>query len=163
MKDMFMPARILCAAAVAVALARGEVVKLSVEHRDSFANQSMPYEKLTGRFNGELDPRHPLNAIITDIEFAPRNARGMVEYSATFTILKPTDMAKATGVRVYQVPHRGRSNIEGGGYFADFRARGHVIVASGWQADIVPGQGIESMVTQIVHNPDGSSITGPVV
>jgi hypothetical protein len=27
-----------------------------------------------------VDPKHPLNAIIQDIELAPRNARGMVEY-----------------------------------------------------------------------------------
>ena len=104
-------------------------------------DQGQAYEKLTGRFFGELDPKHPLNAIITDIEHAPRNARGLVEYSATFTILKPVDMSKGTGVLVYQVPNRGRANIEGGGYFADFRARGHVLVASGWQADIRPGAG----------------------
>ena len=64
---------------------------------------------------------------------------------------------------VYQVPNRGRADIEGGGYFADFRAAGHVLVASGWQADIPPGAGIETMVTPIAKNPDGSSITGPVM
>ncbi len=72
-------------------------------------------------------------------------------------------MSKGTGVLVYQVPNRGRANIEGGAYFADFRARGHVIVASGWQADIRPGPGIESLVTPIAKHADGSSITGPVM
>ena len=139
------------------------VVRLVVEHRETFPNKTQPYEKLTGRVYGELDPKHPLNAIITDIEFAPRNARGMVEYSATFTILKPTDMSKASGVLVYQVPNRGRSQIEGAGYYADFRARGHVLVASGWQADLVPGPGMETMITPIAKNPDGTSITGPVM
>ena len=140
-----------------------DVIKLTVEKREPFTDGGVAYEKLTGRFFGELDPKHPLNAIITDIEHAPRNARGRVEYSATFTILKPVDMSKGTGVLVYQVPNRGRANIEGGGYFADFRARGHVLVASGWQADIRPGPGIESMVTPIARNADGSSITGPVM
>ena len=111
-----------------------DVVRLVVEHRETFANKGLPYEKLTGRFSGELDAKHPLNAIITDIEHAPRNAGGMVEYSATFTILKPVELSKGTGVLVYQVPNRGRSNIEEGGYFADFRAAGHVLVTSGWQA-----------------------------
>jgi hypothetical protein len=59
------------------------VVKLVVEQRQPFQNKTIPFEKLTGRFYGELDPEAPLNAIITDIELAPRNARGMVEYSAT--------------------------------------------------------------------------------
>ena len=153
----------LCAALLNLSLLHGAVLKLAVERREAFPNPTQPYEKLTGRFTGELDPRHPLNAIITDIEFAPRNARGMVEYSATFTILKPVDMAKASGVLVYQVPNRGRANIEGPGYFADFRAGGHVVVASGWQADIAPGPGVETMITQIAKNPDGSSITGPVM
>jgi hypothetical protein len=142
---------------------QAEVVKLVVEHREPFANHGVPYEKLTGRFYGELDVTHPLNAIITDIEHAPRNARGLVEYSATFTILKPLDMTKATGVLVYQVPNRGRANIEGAGYFADFRDHGHVLVASGWQADIPSGAGIETMVTPIAKHADGSSITGAVM
>ena len=140
-----------------------EVGRLAVEKREPFASQGVAYEKLTGRFFGELDPKHPLNAIITDVEHAPRNARGLVEYSATFTILKPVDMSKGTGVLVYQVPNRGRANIEGGAYFADFRSRGHVLVASGWQADIRPGAGLETMVTAIAKHADGSSITGPVM
>jgi hypothetical protein len=153
---------ILCLAVLGTRL-QAEVVKLVVEHRAAFANEGLPYEKLTGRFYGELDVTHPLNAVITDIEHAPRNGRGLVEYSATFTILKPVDMTKGTGVIVYQVPNRGRATIEGGGYFADFRSLGHVLVASGWQADIPAGAGIETMVTSIAKHADGSSITGPVM
>jgi hypothetical protein len=162
MKIRTAAAALLCLA-VAGARLDADVVKLTVEKREPFANQGQAYEKLTGRFFGELDPKHPLNAIITDIEHAPRNARGLVEYSATFTILKPLDLSKGTGVLVYQVPNRGRANLEGGAYFADFRARGHALVASGWQADIRPGPGIESLVTPIAKHADGSSITGPVM
>jgi hypothetical protein len=152
----------LCALAFGPA-AQADVIRFVVEHRQPFQNAAQPYEKLTGRFFGELDPRKPANAVITDIDLAPRNARGLVEYSATFTILKPTDMGRATGVLVYQVPNRGRAQIEGGGYFADFRTGGHVLVASGWQADIAPGAGIETLVTAIARHRDGSSVTGPVM
>jgi hypothetical protein len=140
-----------------------DVVKLVVEKKEPFANAGKAYEKLTGRFVGELDAKHPLNAVITDIEHAPRNARGLVEYTATFTILKPVDLANGTGVLIYQVPNRGRANIEGSGYFADFRGRGHVLVASGWQGDIQPGPGVEFLVPPIAKRADGSSITGPVM
>jgi hypothetical protein len=159
--------------------AHADVVRLVVEKKEPLASpgavqgagqrasqgasQGIALEKLTGRFFGELDAKHPLNAIITDIEHAPKNARGLVEYSATFTIIKPVDMSKATGVLVYQVANRGRANIEGGGYFGDFRRQGHVLVASGWQADIRPGQGIETLTTPIAKMADGSSITGPVM
>ncbi|MDP3718768.1 MAG: alpha/beta hydrolase domain-containing protein [Acidobacteriota bacterium] len=161
-----MTVRSVCLAACVLlfgSAAHADVVTLVVEKREAFSSAGRPYEKLTGRFYGELDARHPLNAVITDIEYAPRNARGRVEYSATFTILKPVDMTGATGILFYQVPNRGRSGIEGGGYFADFRSQGHVLVASGWQADIAAGAGIETMVTPVARNPDGSSITGPVM
>jgi hypothetical protein len=178
---MARPSRILSIAACAVAAAStaaAEVVKLTVEHRQPFANPTQPYEKVIGRFFGELDPRLPQNAVITDIGLAPRNARGMVEYSATFAILKPADMSKATGVLVYQVPNRGRANIEGPGYFADFRAAGHVLVTSGWQADLPGASGglrspavasvnrggdLFTMEAPIARNADGSSITGPAL
>lgn len=56
------------------------------------------YEIVHGRFYGELDPASAHNTIITDLEYAPRNARGLVEYSATFAIAKPIDMRQASGV-----------------------------------------------------------------
>jgi hypothetical protein len=52
------------------------------------------YEKLAGRFFGEVDPADPSDAVITDIRLAPRNARGMVEYSGNFLIIRPVDPAK---------------------------------------------------------------------
>src|SRR6476659_6667367 len=105
MARLFKTLSFAACALLAAMSARAEVVKLTVEQRQPLANAHQPYEKLTGRFFGELDPKQPLNAVITDLALAPRNARGMVEYSATFTILKPVDMTRATGVLVYQVPN----------------------------------------------------------
>jgi hypothetical protein len=51
------------------------------------------YEQLTGVAYGEVDP----NVMITDIELAPRNSRGMAEYSIEFPIAKPIDMTVVTG------------------------------------------------------------------
>ncbi len=74
------------------------------------------YETLTGRAYGELDPKDPHNAIITDIQLAPKNARGMVEYMATFQIVKPIDMSKASHLMWHDVPNRaGRLTIVRGG------------------------------------------------
>src|SRR5438270_2537480 len=141
--------------------AHARIVSLAVEHRETVNNDG--YEKLTGHAYGELDPKSPLNAIITDIEFAPRNGRGMVEYITTFSIVKPADMAKASGVLLYFVPNRGRINLTGGGFLADARKQGHVLVASGWQGDLEPADGIETLQVPIARNPDGSSITGRVL
>ena len=59
------------------------------------------YEKLLGRFYGEIDPIEPHNAFIVNIERAPRNAQGMVEYSADFRILKPIDMTRGNETMFY--------------------------------------------------------------
>ena len=110
---------------------------------------------------GEVDPADPRNAGIVFIQEAPRNARGMVEYSATFTILRPADMSKASGVLLYLVPNRGNINMTNGGFFVDARKRGHILVASGWQGDLDPAPNKETMIVPVAKNPDGTSITGP--
>jgi hypothetical protein len=152
-------------AAVLVSAIPGQarITRLVIEHTATLGKDG--YQKLTGHAYGELDPRLPLNAI-TDLEFAPRNARGMVEYVATFTILKPADMAKASGVLLYFVPNRGRINPDlflGGGFLADAQKLGHVLAASGWQADIEPADGAKTLLAPVARHPDGSPITGRVL
>ena len=65
------------------------------------------YECLSGTIHGELDPSHPLNAGIVNLDKAPRNAAGRVEYRSDFTLMTPTDLAKGNGWLLYDVPNRG--------------------------------------------------------
>lgn len=140
---------------------QADIRRLVVEKTETLPDG---YQRLTGKAYGELDPKVPLNAIITDIQFAPRNARGMVEYVATFTIFKPADMTKASGVLLYIVPNRGRVTWTGrGGFVDDARKQGHVLVASGWQSDVLPGEDREYATVPVAKNPDGTSITGRVL
>ena len=44
------------------------------------------YEKLTGRAFGEIDPADPRKRVIVDLDLAPRNQRGMVEYATDIRI-----------------------------------------------------------------------------
>ncbi len=140
--------------------AQADIRRLVVERTETLPDG---YQRLTGHAYGELDPKLPLNAIITDIQFAPRNARGMVEYVATFTILKPADMTKASGVLLYLVPNRGRVTWTGRGLIDDARKQGHVLVASGWQSDVQPGEDRETASVPVAKYPDGTSITGRVL
>ena len=63
--------------------AEARVTRIVIEERQSPAYEGKSfagvgqYEILTGRAFGELDPKDSHNAIITDLQFAPRNARGM--------------------------------------------------------------------------------------
>jgi hypothetical protein len=130
--------------------------------------QAGTYERITGRVFGELTPRDRRNAIITDLDLAPRNARGMVEYVATFTLWQPIDPAKASGVLIYAVPNRGNrlffpafhlGGEPGDGFVFH---RGHTVLMSGWQGDVVT-PGAETITVPLAKNGDGSSITGPVL
>jgi len=164
---------VLLAAAFATTSADARITRLVIERRDSPAYQGQSfgeagkYEWLRGHAYGELDPKDPLNAIITDLQFAPRNARGLVEYVATFTLAKPVDVSKSSGVLLYDVANRGRIALAGSstdaGALADWFKRGHVVLSSGWQGDIPARDGIETIAVPVAKNPDGSSITGPVL
>src|SRR5437588_569964 len=115
--------------------AQGRVVRLVIEHRDAAGLASpIAYERLTGHFFGALDPKNDGNAVINDLLLAPRNASGMVEYSATFTLLRPTDPSRASGVLWYEVPNRGNSPLNPRPS-SDAVAAGHILASSGWQGD----------------------------
>lgn len=66
-----------------------------------------PYEMLLGTAYGELDPSAPGNAGIINLQNAPLNTRGHVEYSVDITILKPVDIDKGNGRLIYDVLNRG--------------------------------------------------------
>jgi hypothetical protein len=142
--------------------AEARVVRVVMESRDSPAFAAGSYERVTGHFLGELDPSDPLNAVINDLLLAPRNQRGKVEYSATFTLLFPRDASKASGVLWYEVPNRGNSPLNPRPP-ADALAAGHILLSSGWQGDLAPRPGAETISTPVARNADGSSITGPVL
>lgn len=122
-----------------------------------------PYETLAGRAFGELDPNDPRNAIIQDIKLAPRNARGMVEYTASFQLTKPIDMSRSSHLMWHDVPNRaGRITI---GTLE--RASGDIGLSSGWQGDnsgrTVPSATNDTVAVPVARNPDGSPITGQVM
>jgi hypothetical protein len=66
------------------------------------------YERLDGVAIGELDPAHPGNVGIVNIDRAPRNAHGRVEYRSDICILRPADASRGNGRILYEVNNRGR-------------------------------------------------------
>lgn len=124
------------------------------------------YEQVRGSISGEVDPKDPKNAIIQDLALAPVNARGMVEYSADFLMLKPKDMGKASGVLRYDAPNRGNIltlvNPTATPGDAVYLERGYVMLYSAWQGDVPKSSPARLTVTvPVAKNADGSAITGP--
>jgi hypothetical protein len=70
-----------------------------------------PYLRIRGVAKGELDPAAPENRVIVDLDKAPRNARGQVEYETDFFVLRPADPSRTNGVLVYDVTNRGSKRI----------------------------------------------------
>ena len=69
------------------------------------------YVRIKGVARGTLDPAAPANAGIVDLDRAPRNTRGLVEYATDFDIVRPKDALQGSGILVYDVPNRGSKRI----------------------------------------------------
>jgi len=166
--------------------ADARIVRIQVTATESptFGGYSWPgvgqYEKVVGKAFGEVDPFDTKNAVIVDIQLAPRNAGGKVEYSFDFYILKPIDLSRGAHKVMYEPPNRGGKTwgnfgrMPGGndpGSVTDptvlanafLMPRGYTMVWSGWdKAAGTSTAGFNTTITlPIAKNADGSSITGP--
>src|SRR5881397_635471 len=90
-------------------------IQITAKQSPAFGGYSWPgvgqYEKIAGKAFGELDPKDPRNQVIVDLQLAPRNASGKVEYSFDFYILKPIDLSKGNHKMLYEPPNRGGKTI----------------------------------------------------
>jgi hypothetical protein len=130
------------------------------------------YQELDGTATGELDPRDPLNAIITDIDLASI-VHGKVQYSFTFSILEPVDLSKSNHTLLYDIVNRGNKVITGWNSVVPSPApaygdgflenEGYILVWSGWEGDLLTAPGRIQLYPPLAKNRDGSSITGQIV
>ena len=130
------------------------------------------YEKVVGRAFAEVDPTHPLNAGIINIDKAPTNAAGRVEYRVDFYLLKPADLRNGNRRIFYDVVNRGNklalNNLNdaprvndpataadaGNGFLM---RQGYSLLWSGWQGDI--GEGDDLLRAQLpIATERGASI-----
>jgi hypothetical protein len=186
---------VLAAGAVLMApAAEARITRIEIDTARSqsptFGGFSWPgvgqYEKIVGKAFGEVNPHSRQNRDIVDIELAPRNARGNVEYSFDFYILKPVDLRRGARKMMYEPPNRGgktwaalgRVTVDTGGNGDDpgsaitnptvlansfLMPRGFTMVWSGWDKSAgTDNSNFNTTITlPIAKNPDGSSITGP--
>ena len=67
-----------------------------------------PYEIITGRLHYAVDPSHPANAVIHDLDRAPRGGDGCVRFVGDIILIQPQDPDRANGALLIDVPNRGR-------------------------------------------------------
>jgi Alpha/beta hydrolase domain len=138
---------------------KAEVVALDIHRREPFAGgkafgDAGPYEKIAGVVRFAIDPKDPRNQVIVDLDLAPRNSAGKVEFASDFYILAPKDPAKGNGAIFYDVNNRGNKlalrmfNFAPGGNNLDKKGsegdgflmrRGYTVVWCGWIGEILSG------------------------
>jgi hypothetical protein len=52
-----------------------------------------PYQRIVAKARFAVDPKLAANRVISDIDLAPRNLTGLVEFSADLYVLMPRDSA----------------------------------------------------------------------
>jgi hypothetical protein len=138
------------------------------------------YEFITGIATGEVDPNDPRNAIITDIQLAPKNAQGHVVYQHNFYILQPLDPSKGNHKMAYEPPNRGSKTYQqlnntpigtdDPAALTDAAAlddsflwtRGYTTVWSGWENHLGPLNGLTATASLPIAGTDPNNpITGP--
>src|SRR5438105_5210395 len=171
----------IVAGLLAAATAEARVVRLRIERREvvlngaSFGNAG-PYEKLVGKVYFGLDPNAPANDLIVDVKLAPRNARGEVESSGDFYMLKPVDPKRGNGRLFYEVGNRGGKGMlptfqkatgspdpTSDAEFGDgaLMRQGFTLLWMGWQWDVPQRAGTMRMEMPIATE-NGKRITGVV-
>ncbi|MCG8435596.1 MAG: hypothetical protein MJA83_16355, partial [Gammaproteobacteria bacterium] len=139
-------------------------IEITSQHRLSDSSSSAEYEVIEGLIYFTLDPDAAGNAAITDIEYAPVNAEGLVEFSADFKLYVPP-VDQANGALFYNVNNRGRN----GGSSAvppdvslnhPLSKMGFTYLITGWINELNNDENIR-LHAPIIRSESGA-ITGPV-
>ena len=156
-------------------------IAIDIHERTAFAGghafaETGTYERLIGRARFAVDPDSPAQAGIVDVDKAPRNRDGLVEFAADLCILKPIDPARGNRRLFFDYGNRGNKRAvqyfndapacndpatgehAGNGYL--FR-RGYTVVWGAWQGDLLPGDG-RMILTLPVATDGAAPLTGLV-
>jgi Alpha/beta hydrolase domain len=180
-------ASLLATASVLAAapVAQARITQIQISNRTlafggySFAGVGQ-YEVITGIATGEVSPTNPQNALITDIQLAPRNSNGNVVYRHNFYILKPLDLNKGNRKVMYEPPNRGGKTYQtlnntptGGNDPAALTdpavlgdsflwTRGYTTVWSGWENNLGALGGLTATASfPVAVGAGNTTVTGP--
>jgi hypothetical protein len=130
-----------------------EVVRVEIRRRDNAGT----HERLIGRVYFKIDPKLPANRNIADIDLAPVDKDGMVEFSGDLLFFKPKKAQQARGTVFLEVVNRGMDQSLGlmsGARQQDLAPeswqlgdrfvleQGFTLAFLGWQFDVQPAQGL---------------------
>jgi hypothetical protein len=130
-----------------------------------------PYQQLDGTVHFAVDPHHPGNACITDLQRAPRDAQGLVRCSADFRLLQPVETQRGNHRLLLDVVNRGNPTVltnfnsapgrlePGNGFLM---RQGYTVVWCGWQDDVPATPGLIRIHVPAAVDPAGKPISGKI-
>ena len=141
-----------------------EVTRVEVTSRTDIA---LGYEQIVARVHFAVDPKDPRNAVITDIDKAPKGVDGRVEFAADMLALRPK--TGGNGVALVDVVNRGNTtfprlnrtagaNLVGDGFLMK---QGFTIICIGWEFDVRARDGVIRIDVPVATD-NGAPLTGIV-
>ena len=169
MRQLFLAAALLAGTASA-ALVRMEITSQEDVLAGASFGATGGYELIRGRAYFAVDPKLRANSRITDIAFAPRNAAGLVEFSADIVLLRPKDPRSGNGTLLLESPNRGgmgmlalynrasgsqypvKAEHFGDGYLL---REGYTLAWVGWQHDAPKREGLLRAYVPVANGVTG--------
>jgi Alpha/beta hydrolase domain len=156
---------VLAACLLAVS-SSAEVVRVEVTARQDVPGYN--YEQITAKAYFSIDPKDPRNAVIADIDKAPKNADGRVEFSAELLAFRPKN-GVGNNVALVDVVNRGNTtafrlnraagqNLVGDGFLLK---QGFTVICIGWEFDVAARSGAIRIEVPVATD-NGAPITGIV-
>jgi Alpha/beta hydrolase domain len=122
-------------------LAGAAVTRLDITEKTDVANGT--YERIAGKVYFAIDPKLAPNRIVRDLDLAPRNSDGLVEFSADFCEMRPRK--DGNGTALLEISNRGGKALTSVFDFAHGRddvgdgfllKQGFTLVWVGWEFDV---------------------------
>jgi hypothetical protein len=144
-------------------LAHAAVTRVEVTQRTDMPQVN--YEQITAKVYFAVDPKIAANKIIVDLDRAPRNDKGLVEFSSDLVVMQPKDPSKSNGTALLEISNRGGKGMVGMFDLAQGRddlgdrllfEAGYTLVWVGWEFDVPDRTGMK------LYAPVIRGITGPV-
>jgi hypothetical protein len=133
---------------LAAITARAELVRIEVTAK----TDSGGYERIAGRAYFAVDPKLAVNRTIVDLDKAPRNADGLIEFSADVALLRP---ANPNGSILLDIPNRGNRTATGAFGESFLMEQGYTVAWIGWQFDVPPGDNLLRLRPPVANGVKG--------
>ncbi|PKB63772.1 MAG: hypothetical protein BZY80_05400 [SAR202 cluster bacterium Io17-Chloro-G2] len=157
------------------------VTKFEIKSRTPYAGgQSFgevgAYEQVDGVVHFAVDPMDPANETIADIDLAPRNGQGLVEFTSDFRVLAPLDRPRGNRRLFLDILNRGKysaaKDMNSAAAFVPGAApdpgngflmrQGYTVAWCGWQFDVPEVDGILGIRVPGAED-SGGPIAGKIV